>query len=238
MSPETFIIFTPDRGDPSWSQDRVSVTGSSEVVAVEDLPQSAFIWRNLGSTLGRPQQEHDQCAREHPRFCLDVAGGEGHGTPHRRWRDRAVGSAGPMVVLDARQSGRVRARGPLDKGWIDGSCPAEMFDRLVDQSLTDALRLMFWEQPALRRNAYLQSLRSNNIPDPRRGLRLISTRSSRLDRVHSHRQINAPGTRRKCSLSTFRTVDVLFRHSQPTAAALVAGGGGCLLAVGRGRTCS
>jgi len=47
MSPETFIIFTPDRGDPSWSQDRVSVTGSSEVVAVEDLPQSAFIWRNF-----------------------------------------------------------------------------------------------------------------------------------------------------------------------------------------------
>lgn len=52
----------------------------------------------------------------------------------------------------------VRTRGPVDEGWIDGSCPAEAFEQLVDESLTDALRLMFCEQPELRRNRYLQSL--------------------------------------------------------------------------------
>jgi hypothetical protein len=52
----------------------------------------------------------------------------------------------------------VHIRGPLDKGWVRGSCPTEEFSQLVDICLADALRLMFWEQPALRRNTYLQTL--------------------------------------------------------------------------------
>ncbi|MEV4642143.1 hypothetical protein AB0J80_32820 [Actinoplanes sp. NPDC049548] len=62
----------------------------------------------------------------------------------------------------SRQRGTVwlRIRGGHDGRGINGSCPAEEFDQLVDQALADALRLLFWQQPALRRNKYLQSLTS------------------------------------------------------------------------------
>jgi hypothetical protein len=52
----------------------------------------------------------------------------------------------------------VRSRRGVHRGWIDGLCPAEVFERVVDESLTGALRLIFCDQAALRRNKYLQGL--------------------------------------------------------------------------------
>jgi hypothetical protein len=47
MPADTFIAFSLDRQDPSWSRDWVPADDLSHPTPFEDLPQSAFIWTNF-----------------------------------------------------------------------------------------------------------------------------------------------------------------------------------------------
>ncbi|WP_218924284.1 hypothetical protein [Streptomyces sp. gb14] len=59
---------------------------------------------------------------------------------------------------------RLRTRCATLKGWhfrpAEGHCPAREFDRLLEQSLADALALIYSRQPVTRQNPYLQALSS------------------------------------------------------------------------------
>jgi hypothetical protein len=162
--PDTFVAFTPDRQDPSWGRGWVPVNHCGEPTAVEDLPQSAFLWRNfqVSVVFKLGGVDFSQSMARVPVSLLDfvlmLQAARGtlrrHGTAVIGLSDRgdqwSFSTHGAVV--------RLRIRGVLDRGWIDGSCPVDVFDQLVDQSLADALKLMFREKPALRRNAYLRQL--------------------------------------------------------------------------------
>jgi hypothetical protein len=164
MPADTFVTFSLDRQDPSWRRDWVPADALSHPTPIEDLPQSAFLWTNfrvkvifkLGgvdfsqSMTGVPVSILD--------FVLMLQAAKAimrqQGTAEIDLSDR-----GDRWWF-SRQRGLVwlRIRGGVDGGWINGSCPVEVFEQLVDVALADALRLLFWEQPELRRNNYLQSL--------------------------------------------------------------------------------
>ncbi|MGW0121878.1 hypothetical protein [Streptomyces sp. NPDC003327] len=61
----------------------------------------------------------------------------------------------------------LRTRYATRKGWhfrpAEGHCLAGEFDSLVEQSLRDALALIFSRQPVTRQNPYLQALASNSF---------------------------------------------------------------------------
>ena len=164
MPPDTFVTFTPDPQDPSWRSGWDPMVHLEEPTSFQNLPQSVFLWRyfqvtvafwvggaNLSQSMGSvPVSILDfvlmlRAAKATLRregsaeFDLSDRGGRWWFSQH-----------GELVS--------VRVRGALDKGWVEGSCPAEEFERLVDVCLADALRLMFWEQPELRQNTYLRTL--------------------------------------------------------------------------------
>ncbi|MFE5489036.1 hypothetical protein ACFQ7Z_03605 [Streptomyces virginiae] len=61
----------------------------------------------------------------------------------------------------------LRTRYATREGWYfrpaEGHCLAREFDSLVEQSLRDALALIFSRQPVTRQNPYLQALASNGF---------------------------------------------------------------------------
>jgi hypothetical protein len=164
MAPQTFVAFTPDRDDPSWRQGWTSAIEMSSPLGIEELPQSAFVWHNFrvtvvfkvgGVDLSKSMTDVSVSILD---FALMLQAAKAitrrTGTAQIGLSDR--GDEWRFSLRD--DMVRVRSRCGVGSGWIDGSCPAEVFEKLVDESLTDALRLIFWEQPALRRNKYLQSL--------------------------------------------------------------------------------
>ncbi len=163
MPPDTFVTFTPDPQDPSWRNGWAPMTDLGDPTTFQDLPQSVFLWRHfqvkiafrvggvdLSQSMGVPVSILDfvlmlQAARAIMRRegKCDIALSD---RGDQWWFSRD----GDLV--------RVRIRGSLGKDWVEGSCPVEKFEQLVDGCLTDALRLMFAEQPALRENTYLRTL--------------------------------------------------------------------------------
>ncbi|MFD4025827.1 hypothetical protein ACFWRV_20320 [Streptomyces sp. NPDC058576] len=61
----------------------------------------------------------------------------------------------------------LRTRYATREGWnfrpAEGHCLAREFDSLVEQSLRDALALIFSRQPVTQQNPYLQALASNGF---------------------------------------------------------------------------
>lgn len=135
----------------------------ADPIPFQDLPQSVFLWRyfqvkvvfrvggvDLSQSMGVPVSILDfvlmlQAARASVR--RDGTADIGLSDRGDQWW---FSQHGGLV--------RVRIRGSLDQGWLEGSCPVEEFEQLTDICLADALRLLFWEQPALRGNTYLQAL--------------------------------------------------------------------------------
>jgi hypothetical protein len=163
MAPQTFVAFTPDRDDPSWSHGWTSDIEMSAPPGIEELPQSVFIWHDFrvtvvfkvdGVDLSKSMTSVSVSILD---FALMLKPAK---ASMRRTGTAQVGLSdrGDEWWFSLRDDVvRVRSRCDIGEGWIDGSCPAGVFERLVDEALTDALRLIFWEQPALRRNKYLQS---------------------------------------------------------------------------------
>lgn len=164
MLPDTFVTFTPDPQDPSWRADWDPMVRLKEPTSFQDLPQSVFLWYyfQVRVTFRVGGVDLSQSMNGAPVSILDFV--------------LMLQAAKAMVLRDGSAeiglSDRgdhwwftqhddlvsVRTRGPSDKGEVRGSCPTEEFRQLVDICLADALRLMFWEQPALRQNSYLQTL--------------------------------------------------------------------------------
>ncbi|GIM96105.1 hypothetical protein Ato02nite_078980 [Paractinoplanes toevensis] len=163
MPPDTFVTFTPDPQDPSWRSGWDPMVDLAKPTAFRDLPQSVFLWRNfqvkvvftvggvdLSQSMGVPVSILD--------FVLMLQAVK---VIVRREGRADIGLSDRGDQWSFSQHGellRVRIRGLLDDGWVEGSCLVEEFEQLVDVCLADALRLMFWEQPALRQNTYLQTL--------------------------------------------------------------------------------
>ncbi|GAA1026041.1 hypothetical protein GCM10009557_02270 [Virgisporangium ochraceum] len=177
VEPETLLVFRPAARDPSWRPGWDPIIVGEQPVRLEDLGQSAFIWRNF-----RVQAEFrlggaDFSESGVPVCVLDFALMLQAARAILREDGAAALELSDRVgewVFD-RQEGddrvRLRRRYRLRDGYryraADGSCPLEAFDGLVDRSLTDALSLIFSAQPALRRNPYLRRLAAESgHPDP------------------------------------------------------------------------
>jgi hypothetical protein len=163
MPPDTFVTFTPDPHDPSWRRGWNPMIDLADPIPFQDLPQSVFLWRyfqvkvvfrvggvDLSQSMAVPVSILDFVLMlQAARAIMRREGNADIGLSDRgdQW---SFSRRGALV--------RVRIRGFLDKGWVEGSCPVEEFEQLVDICLADALRLLSWEQPALRENTYLQTL--------------------------------------------------------------------------------
>ncbi|MCA2216071.1 hypothetical protein [Jidongwangia harbinensis] len=164
MPAGTFVTFTPDRRDPSWSRTWVPADAHARPTAFEDLPRSAFQWTNFQVSivfkLGGVDfsQSMTVVSVSLLDFVLMLQAAKA-GMRHQATAQVSLSDRGEQWWF-SRQRGVVwlRIRDRFDQAWINGSCPAEVFENLVDQCLSDALRLMCWEHPELRHNQYLQSL--------------------------------------------------------------------------------
>ncbi len=133
---------------------------------VEELAQSAFLWWNFTAdvTFTMGGADFSECARS---VCvLDFV------LMLHAARTMLREDALAVLELSDRQdewhftrdndSLGLRTRHATREGWrfhsAEGRCQATQFDDLVDQSLTDALGLIFSLQPSTKRNPYLQGL--------------------------------------------------------------------------------
>ncbi|MFB7466205.1 hypothetical protein ACFCZ1_22395 [Streptomyces sp. NPDC056224] len=163
--------FVPNPRDESWGREWVPLDAFREPTVVEELTQSAFIWDNFKVDVSLRIGNGDfsdaatsvcvldfvlmlQAARVTLRegrlavFELSDRQGEWHFT-----RDKEV------IGLRTRYATR--------EGWhfrpAEGHCLAGEFDSLVEQSLGDALTLIFSRQRVTRRNPYLKALASSGF---------------------------------------------------------------------------
>jgi len=163
MPPATFVALAPDPRDPSWRSGWDPLVDLAEPTSFQDLPQSVFLWRNfqakvvfrvggvdLSQSMSVPVSILDFVLMLHAAKAIVRREGRAETGLSDRSDQWWFSRHGGLV--------RVRVRGLLDRGWVEGSCPVAEFEQLVDVCLADALRLMFWEQPALRENTYLQTL--------------------------------------------------------------------------------
>lgn len=164
MLPDTFVTFALDRQDPSWRGGWDPMIHLKEPTPFQDLPQSVFVWDYFQVTVVFRVGGVDlsQSMDGIPVSILDfVLMLQAARAMVRREGRAEIGLSDRGDRWWFSQRGElvsVRIRGALDRGWVEGTCPAEEFEQLVDICLADALRLMFWEQPALRQNTYLRTL--------------------------------------------------------------------------------
>ncbi|MFE7332940.1 hypothetical protein ACFU8W_50740 [Streptomyces sp. NPDC057565] len=165
------LSFVPSPRDKSWGPEWVPLDAFHEPIVVEELTQSAFIWDNFKVDVSLMIGNGDfsdaatsvcvldfvlmlQAARvtlrEDKLAVLELSDrqGEWHFTRNKEL-------IGLRTRYAARESWHFRP--------AEGHCPASEFDSLVEQSLGNALALIFSRQPVTRRNPYLQALASSGF---------------------------------------------------------------------------
>ncbi|MDX2709949.1 hypothetical protein PV350_45255 [Streptomyces sp. PA03-6a] len=160
------LSLVPSAGDTSWGPEWVPLDAFREPTAVEELTRSAFIWDNFKVDVSLRIGNGDFSDTATSVCVLDFV----LMLHAARVTLRKDGLA--VFELSDRQDewrftrGKeligLRTRYATREGWCfrpaEGHCPAGEFDSLVEQSLTDALALIFSRQPVTRRNPYLQAL--------------------------------------------------------------------------------
>ncbi|MCQ1582608.1 hypothetical protein [Streptomyces parvus] len=165
------LSFVPSSGDKSWGPEWVPLDVFREPTAVEELPQSAFLWDNFKVDVSLRIGSGDFSKTAASVCVLDFVLMLQAARVTLRHERLAV------LELSDRQDEwcftrdeelvGLRTRYATREGWgfrpTEGHCSAREFDSLVERSLRGALALIFSRQPATRRNPYLHALATSGF---------------------------------------------------------------------------
>lgn len=160
------LSFVPSPGDKSWGPEWVPLDAFREPTVVEELTQSAFIWDNFKVDVSLRIDNGDFSDAATSVCVLDFVLML-HGVRVTLRKDRLAvfelsDREGEWRFTRDKELIGLRTRYATREGWhfrpAEGHCLASEFDSLVEQSLKDALALIFSRQPVTRRNPYLQAL--------------------------------------------------------------------------------
>ncbi|MER5763898.1 hypothetical protein [Streptomyces sp. NPDC002082] len=171
MTTTPSLHFVPSPRDESWGPGWVPLNTCREPTVVEELTRPAFIWDNFKVDVSLRIGTGDFSDAATSVCVLDFV--------LMLQAARVTLREGRLAVfeLSDRQDEwhftrdneliGLRTRYATREGWhfrtAEGHCPAGEFDSLVEQSLRDALALIFSRQPATGRNPYLQALASDGF---------------------------------------------------------------------------
>jgi hypothetical protein len=160
MTSDTYLIFLPDPEDASWGPNWTPRVAGDQPRELAALRQSAFLWYNF-----RASSEFKVGGANFgivsPPFCV-----VDHALMLSAARDIIQRDGSAVLDLSDRPGqwhfsnadGQVKIRTTGFDHRSEGLCATDIFERLVDQALVDALALIFNAQPSLRENSYLRGL--------------------------------------------------------------------------------
>ncbi|MDX2818317.1 hypothetical protein PV410_38250 [Streptomyces sp. PA03-5A] len=156
----------PSPGDTSWGPEWVPLDAFREPTVVEELTPSAFIRDNFKVDVSLRIGNGDFSDAAASVCVLDFVLMLHAARVTLREDGLAVfelsDRQGEWRFTRGKELMGLRTRYATREGWrfrpAEGRCPAGEFDSLVEQSLKDALALIFSKQPVTRRNPYLQAL--------------------------------------------------------------------------------